>query len=78
VLSGLCAAGYLVTRHACGPDSATPTKLTVLAALSFGLVGAAIAVVPTEMAWLPAVAPFGLLGAFAIAVGPYLRRPNQS
>jgi hypothetical protein len=72
-LSGLCATAYLVLRHISVLNSATPTSSTVLAALSFGLVGAAVAVVPLDVAWLPLLAPFGLLGAFAIATQPYLR-----
>jgi peptidoglycan/LPS O-acetylase OafA/YrhL len=58
--------------------SAAPTRATALAALGFGLVGAVGAVVPLDVAWLPLLAPFGLLAAFAMATHPYLRRRNQS
>lgn len=78
VISGLCATGYLVTRHVCGLNSATPTRATVVAALSFGLAGALVTVFPLDVAWLPLIAPFALLGAFAIATHPFMRRPNQS
>jgi len=78
VMSGLCATAYLVMRHASGPNSAAPTRATALAALSFGLFGAGVAVVPLDVAWLPLLAPFGLLAAFALATHPYLRRRNQS
>jgi hypothetical protein len=74
VTSGLCATAYLVLRHTGVPNSATPTRASVLAALSFGLVGAIVAVLPLDVAWLPLLAPFGLLGAFAIATQPYLRQ----
>jgi hypothetical protein len=75
-LSGLCATGYLVMRHTSGPISAGPTRATVLAALSFSAVGAAVAAIPLDVAWLPLVAPFGLLGAYALVVHPYLRHPK--
>jgi hypothetical protein len=50
----------------------------VVAALSFGLIGAVITVLPLNVTRLPLIAPFGLLGAFAIATHPYMRHPDQS
>jgi hypothetical protein len=76
-VSGLCATGYLVLRHRGGPVSVAPTRATVGAALSFSAVGAAVATVPLDVAWLPLVAPFGLLGAYALVIHPYLRRPKR-
>jgi hypothetical protein len=76
-VSGLCATGYLVMRHTSGPISAAPTRATVLAALSFSAVGAVVAAVPLDVAWLPLVAPFVLLGAYALVIHPYLRHPKQ-
>jgi len=78
VMSGLCAAAYLVMRHASIPNPATPTIATVVAALTFGLAGAVVTIFPLDVAWLPLIAPFGLLGAFAIATHPYMRHPNHS
>jgi CHASE2 domain-containing sensor protein len=78
VISGICAAAYLVMRHACVPNSVTPTRATAVAALSFGLAGAVITIFPLDVGWLPLIAPFGLLGAFAIATHPYMRHRNQS
>jgi hypothetical protein len=74
VLSGICATAYLVMRHVSVPNSATPTKATAVTALSFGLAGAVITVFPLDVGWLPLIAPFGLLGAFAIATQPYVQR----
>lgn len=73
VTSGLCATAYLGLRHASVPNSAIPTRTSVLATLGFGLVGTVVTVVPLDVAWLPLLAPFGLLAAFAIATQPYLR-----
>jgi hypothetical protein len=78
VMSGICATAYLVMRHVSVPNSTTPTRATAVAALSFGLAGAVITIFPLDVAWLPLIAPFGLLGAFAIATHPYMRHPNQS
>ena len=76
-LSGLCATAYLVMRHVSGSNSAVPTKVTVLAALSFGLAGAVVMLIPLNVPWLPLVAPFSLLAAFALVLHPYLRRPYE-
>lgn len=77
VTSGICATAYLVMHHVSAANSLIPTGATAVAALSFGLAGAGITIFPLDMAWLPLVAPFGLLGAFAIATHPYTRQPNQ-
>jgi hypothetical protein len=77
-VSGLCATGYLVMRHTSGPISAGPTRATVGAAVSFSAVGAVVAAIPLDVAWVPLVAPFGLLGAYALVIHPYLRQPKQS
>lgn len=75
--SGLCATSYLVMRHVSGSNSAVPTKVTVLAALSFGLAGAVVMLIPLNVPWLPLIAPFGLLAASALVLHPYLRHPYQ-
>jgi hypothetical protein len=76
-VSGLCATGYLVMRHTSGLVSAGPTRATLGAAVSFSAVVAAVAAIPLDVAWLPLVAPFGLLGAYALVMHPYLRQPKQ-
>jgi hypothetical protein len=78
LLSGLCATGYLVTRHASGPNSVTPTRATVVSAMGFGLTTGLVAVIPVDVAWLPLLAPFALLGAYAMATHAYLRRRSES
>lgn len=65
-VAGLCATAYLVMRHA------APTWTTALSAAGFGVCGAVVAYTPFDVAWWPLVAPFGLLGAFALAAHPYL------
>jgi hypothetical protein len=74
--SGLCATGYLLLRYASRPNSVRPTWATAIAAVIFGLVGAAITVFRLDIAWLPLLAPFVLLGAFAIATRPYPPQPK--
>ncbi|MDT5081754.1 MAG: hypothetical protein QOJ80_6391 [Mycobacterium sp.] len=76
-VSGLCATGYLVMRHTSGPISAGPTRATAGASMGFSAVSAIVAAVPFDVAWLPLVAPFGLLGAYALVIHPYLRQPKK-
>jgi hypothetical protein len=77
-VSGLCATGYLVMQHTSGPISAGPTRATVGAAMGFSAVSAIVAAVSLDAAWLPLMAPFGLLGAYALVIHPYLRQPKKS
>jgi hypothetical protein len=78
LVSGLCATGYLVTRHANGPNAAVPTLATVVSAVGFGLTAAVVAVIPVDVVWLPLLAPFALLGAYAMATNAYLRARSES
>jgi hypothetical protein len=78
VMTGLCATAYLVLRHASLPNSTPPTRVTVAAALGFSLAGVAVTMIPLDVPWLPLVAPFALLGAFALAVEPYVRSRQKS
>ncbi|WP_319450029.1 MULTISPECIES: hypothetical protein [unclassified Mycobacterium] len=77
-VSGLCATGYLVMRHTSGPISAGPTRATAAAAVAFSAVATAVAAVPLDVPWLPLLAPFGLLGVYALVIHPYLRQPKKS
>lgn len=69
VLSGLTAAIYLVLRH--GPGTATPP--TMLGATGFAAVAALVTAAPLHLPWLPLAAPLALLGAYLVAVRPFLR-----
>ncbi|CAN5230292.1 hypothetical protein BH11ACT7_BH11ACT7_14160 [soil metagenome] len=79
VASGLCATAYLIQRHTSGSDAAAPTRSTMWAGLSFGLVTAGTAMLAIDVAWLPLIAPLLLVGAFALSVDPYLskQRPTK-
>jgi uncharacterized protein (DUF58 family) len=65
---------YRVLDAVTGTAYVALTKTTIVAALGFSLVGAAVAVVPLDVAWLPVVAPFVLLAAYAIAIYPYFAK----
>lgn len=73
-LSGLCAAAYLVLRHAALLGVITTTRPTVLSMVGFTLVGAVATAVPT-LPWLPLVAPAAAVAIFVVAAVP-LRRTN--
>ncbi|TFV57700.1 hypothetical protein E4P42_14840 [Mycobacterium sp. PS03-16] len=69
VLSGLTAALYLVLRH--GPGTVTPPSM--LAVTGFAAVAALVTAAPLHVPWLPLAAPLALLGAYLVAVRPFLR-----
>lgn len=72
--SGLCAAAYLVCRHAVG----TPTGVaiwswpTALAAVGFTSVGLIAASFPLQLPWLPLAAPLGVLAIYVLAMRPFV------
>lgn len=78
VVSGLFATAYLVMRYTDVPNSAPPTRVTAIVALGFSVAGVAMAVFPSTVPWLPLIAPFALLAAFAMAANPYLRHRQKS
>jgi hypothetical protein len=66
VLTGLCAACYLVLRH-----TAVMTAPTVVGAVGFSAVALAAVSVPMELPWLPLVAPLAVLTVVVFATRPF-------
>ena len=73
-LSGLCAAAYLVCRHAVG--AAAPVELdslpTAVGAVGFTLAGLVATSFPVQLPWLPLVAPLGALLIYLLAIRPFM------
>ncbi|ETZ66397.1 putative membrane protein [Mycobacterium sp. MAC_080597_8934] len=73
-LSGLCAAAYLVCRHAVG----TPvpvilgSRTTAVAAVGFSFAGLVATSFPLQLPWLPLLAPLGALAIYLLAIRPFL------
>jgi hypothetical protein len=73
-LSGLCAAAYLVSRHA----ASTPTGVvmgswpTTIAAVGFTFAGLVATSFPLHLPWLPLVAPLAVLAIYVLATRPFL------
>jgi hypothetical protein len=76
-LSGLCAAAYLVCRHAVGPRPATVIGSwpTIIAAVGFTFAGLVATSFPVQVPWLPLVAPLGVLAMYVVATRPFVHRP---
>lgn len=72
--SGLCAAGYLVCRHAVGAAAAVVLGSwpTVVAAVAFTFIGLLAASFPLQLPWLPLAAPLAALAAYVLAARPFL------
>ncbi len=70
-VSGLAATLYLVLRHATG-EVFTASTPTVVAALSFTVVGLAATSFPLQLPWLPLLAPPAVLGIYLLATRAYL------
>ena len=65
-LAGLSATCYLAVRHGGRGEAVTlPTMVAVFGATAVGVLATSV---PVELPWVPLVAPFAVLGAFAIAV----------
>lgn len=73
-LSGLCAAAYLVCRHAVG--AAGPVVLnswpTAVGAVGFTFAGLVATSFPLQLPWLPLVAPLGALVIYLLAIRPFM------
>lgn len=72
-LAGLCAAAYLVSRHAAGVPAAVivgsrATWVAASCATSAGLVAASF---PLQLPWVPLLAPTAALAIFVLAVRPF-------
>lgn len=70
-LSGLCAAAYLVCRHADG-DVVVASWPTIVAAVGFTFVGLLATSLPLQVPWLPLVAPLCVLAIYVLATRPFL------
>jgi hypothetical protein len=70
-LSGLCAAAYLVCRHASG-DVVTGSWPTIIAAVGFTFVGLVATSFPLQLPWLPLAAPLAVLAVYVLATRPFL------
>jgi hypothetical protein len=68
LLAGLCAAAYLVLRHASGNETAT--NPTVIGALAFSLIAFLATAIPLHVAWLPLVAPAAVFAIYVIVMRP--------
>ncbi len=64
--SGLCAAAFLVLRHA-----ATVTAPTVLGALGFTAAGLAATSLPVHLPWVPLLAPLTVLLLYVLVTRPF-------
>ncbi|WP_369805833.1 hypothetical protein [Mycobacterium sp. 1165178.9] len=73
-LSGLCAAAYLVCRHAVGASA--PVVLdswpTAAGAVGFTFAGLVATSFPLQLPWLPLVAPLGALVIYLLAIRPFM------
>lgn len=74
-LSGLCAAGYLVCRHAVGPGARVVIGSwpTAVGAVGFTVAGLVATSFPLQLPWLPLAAPLGALAIYLLASRPFLR-----
>jgi hypothetical protein len=72
-LSGLSATAYLVIRHGAGAGVVTTTRPTVIAMVTFTLIGVGATTVPLHLPWLPLVAPPAVVVMFLLAAWPFLR-----
>ncbi len=73
-LAGLCAAAYLVCRHAVGMSA--PVVLdswpTAVGAVGFTVAGLVATSFPLQLPWLPLIAPLGALLIYLLATRPFL------
>lgn len=73
-LSGLCAAAYLVCRHAVGASAGVVMGSwpTAVGAVSFTFAGLVATSFPLQLPWLPLAAPLAALGVYVLALRPFL------
>jgi hypothetical protein len=72
--SGLCAAAYLVCRHAVGTPAGVvmwswPTAIGAVGFMCAGLVATSF---PLQVPWLPLAAPLGVLAIYVLATRPFV------
>jgi hypothetical protein len=77
-VSGLCAAAYLVLRHAAasGTGLDTVSGPTMIGAVGFTFAGLVAAAFPLRLAWLPLVAPLAIFAIYVLATRPFMRDEN--
>jgi hypothetical protein len=73
-LCGLCAAAYLVCRHAVGGAVGVVmgSWATVLGAVGFSSAGLIATAFPLQLPWLPLAAPLGALAIYVLATRPFV------
>ena len=73
-LSGLCAAAYLVCRHAAGALAAVAAGAapTMVAAVGFTFAGLVATSFPLQLPWLPLAAPLAVLAIYVLATRPFM------
>jgi hypothetical protein len=71
--SGLCAAAYLVCRHAVEThaDAVMWSWPTVIGAVGFTFAGLIATSFPLQLPWLPLAAPLGVLAIYVVATRPF-------
>ncbi len=70
--SGLCAAAYLVCRHAAAtPGAVMWSWPTAVAAVGFTCAGLVATSVPLQLPWLPLAAPLAVLAIYVLATRPF-------
>ncbi len=71
--SGLCAAAYLVCRHAAATSGGVMWSWpTAVAAVGFTCAGLVAAAFPLQLPWLPLAAPLGVLAIYLLATRPFV------
>ena len=72
--SGLCAAAYLVCRHAVGMPAGTVMLSwpTIVGAAGFTFAGLVATFFPLQLPWLPLAAPLVVLAIYVLAVRPFI------
>lgn len=73
-LSGLCAAAYLVCRHAVGAPAGVVMRSwpTIIGAVGFTFAGLVATSFPLQLPWLPLVAPLAVLAIYVLATRPFM------
>lgn len=73
-LSGLCAAAYLVCRHAASASALVVLDSwpTAVGAVGFTFAGLVATSFPVQLPWLPLVAPLGALLIYLLAIRPFM------
>ncbi|KZS58882.1 hypothetical protein A4G26_01930 [Mycobacterium kansasii] len=69
-LSGLCAAAYLVCRHAIG--LVVGSLPTIVSAAGFAVAGLVATSFPLQVPWLPLVAPVAVVAIYVLAARPFI------